>query len=195
MIIEFLMKALIEKIKLFGLDETKAIKLASIFSIETVLDKNDYFLNKNSVCTQLGFITKGMCRYYYVSENGDEVTRWVSLENEFTTSLGSFIMQSKSQENIQAIKPTTILSVEKEIWTSFYKEELIAQKFWTKAIEKYLIEIEERVYSLIALNAQSRYEILKQNYPKLVREVPDKYLASILGIKPRHLSRLRVNTK
>jgi hypothetical protein len=75
------------------------------------------------------------------------------------------------------------------------KKETFAQTFWTKAIQEYLIEIEARVYSLIALNAQSRYDRLIQNYPKLVSEVPDKYLASILGIKPRHLSRLRANTK
>jgi hypothetical protein len=37
------MQALIEKTKLFGLDEDQAIKLASIFSTEIVLDKNDFF--------------------------------------------------------------------------------------------------------------------------------------------------------
>jgi CRP-like cAMP-binding protein len=189
------MQALIEKTKLFGLDEDQAIKLASIFSTEIVLDKNDFFLTENSICSKLGFITTGMCRYYYVTENGDEATRWVSLENEFTTSIASFIKQSKTHENIQAIKPTTILAVEKEEWTNFCKEETFAQTFWTKAIQEYLIEIEARVYSLIALNAQSRYDRLIQHYPKLVSEVPDKYLASILGIKPRHLSRLRANTK
>jgi hypothetical protein len=189
------MQALIEKIKLFGLNENQTIKLASIFSTEIVLDKNDFFLKENSVCTKLGFITSGMCRYYYVTENGDEVTRWVSLENEFTTSIGSFIKQSITRENIQAIKPTTILTVEKEEWTTFCEEEIFAQTFWTRAIQEYLIEIEARVYSLIAMNAQNRYNTLIHNYPKLVSDVPDKYLASILGIKPRHLSRLRASSK
>ena len=189
------MHELIEKIKLFGLDETKATKLASVFSTEIILDKNDYFLKENTICSQLGFINQGMCRYYYVTENGNEVTRWVSLENEFTTSVGSFINHSPTHENIQAIKPTILLTVDKESWAAFCEEEEFAQTFWTKAIEQYLIEIEARVYSLIALNAQSRYDSLIQKYPQLVRDVPDKYLASILGIKPRHLSRLRAKAK
>jgi hypothetical protein len=133
-----------------------------------VLDKNDFFLTENSICSKLGFIITGMCRYYYVTENGDEATRWVSLENEFTTSIASFIKQSKTHENIQAIKPTTILAVEKEEWTTFCEEEIFAQTFWTRAIQEYLIEIEARVYSLIAMNAQSRYNTLIHNYPKLV---------------------------
>jgi hypothetical protein len=55
--------------------------------------------------------------------------------------------------------------------------------------------MEERVSSLIALNAKNRFEYLRNRYPKLVMNVPDKYLASILGIEPRHLSRLRADKK
>lgn len=184
-----------DKLKLFGLNHDQAIKMASIFSTQIILNKNDYLLKEGYVCAQLGFIINGMCRYFYVTDNGDEVTRWVSLENEFVISFGSFIKQSKTHENIQAIIPTKILVASKEQWDVFCKEEEFARYFWTKSIEEYLIEIEARVYSLIALHAKNRYNILKQNYPKLVREVPDKYLASILGIKPRHLSRLRANEK
>jgi len=189
------MQTLIEKFRLFGIDEREAIKLASIFSTQITLNKNEFLLKENSVCKQLGFVTEGMCRYYYINDNGDEVTRWVSLENEFTFSLGSFIRQIRTHENIQAIKPTKILVAEKQDWDAFCRENEYARLFWTIAIEEYLIDIEARVYSLIALNAKNRYENLKQNYPKLVREVPDKYLASILGVKPRHLSRLRADPK
>jgi len=184
-----------DKLKLFGLDDRQAMKMASVFSTQLLLNKNDYLLEEKSVCTQVAFIMEGMCRYFYVSDNGDEVTRWVSLENEFAISFGSFIKQSKTHENIQAIAPTKILTAQKGQWDALCKEEEFARLFWTKSIEEYLIEIEARVYSLIALSAQNRYKSLLQNYPKLVREVPDKYLASILGIKPRHLSRLRVSTK
>ena len=184
-----------DKLKLFGLDDKQAIKMSSIFSTQLILNKNDYLLREKSVCMQVGFIVEGMCRYFYVSDSGDEVTRWVSLENEFVISFGSFIKQSKTHENIQAIVPTKILAAQKEQWDNLCNEEEFARFFWTKSIEEYLIGIEARVYSLIALNAKNRYNSLIQDYPKLVRAVPDKYLASILGIKPRHLSRLRASTK
>ncbi len=184
-----------DKLKLFGLEERQAIKMSSIFSTQIILEKNDFLLREKSVCAQIGFIMTGMCRYYYVSDNGEDVTRWVSLENEFVFSFGSFIKQTKTHENIQAIIPTKIFVASKEQWDTFCKNEEFARFFWTKSIEEYLIEIEARVYSLIALNAKNRYDILKINYPKLVQNVPDKYLASILGIKPRHLSRLRAGTK
>ena len=76
-----------------------------------------------------------------------------------------------------------------------YNEEPFVRDFWTRSIEYYLIGMEARVYSLIALNAKSRYEQLLKDYPLLVSEVPNKYLASILGIESRHLSRLRASKK
>jgi hypothetical protein len=157
------------KLKLLGLNDSQAIKMTSIFSTQLILNKNDYFLKEYSVSAQLGFIMNGMCRYFYVSDNGDEVTRWVSLENEFVMSFGSFIKQSKTHENIQAIVPTKIQVAQKEQWDSLYKEEEFARFLWTKSIEEYLIGIEARVYSLIALNALNRYERLMHNYPQLVQ--------------------------
>ena len=189
------MHPIIEKLKQFGLDQNQVMQFISLFKTEVILKRNDFWLKENTICQQLGFITEGMCRHFYINDNGDEITRWVSLENEFVTSLGSFIKETKANENIQAITPTKILVAQKEDWDVFFKDHEFARIFWMKAIEEYLIGMEERVYSLIALNAKNRYEKLKQNYPKVVAKVPDKYLASILGIKPRHLSRLRAGKK
>jgi CRP-like cAMP-binding protein len=189
------MNKFIDRLKLFGLDEKLAKKMASVFSTQIILNKNDYLLKEKSVCKQLWFIMEGMCRYFYLTENGNEVTRWVSLENEFVTSFGSFIKQSNSNENIQAIKKSKILIAQKEDWDSLCEEDEFIRIFWAKSLEEHLIGIEARVYSLIALNAESKYDSLIQDYPKLVRDVPNKYLASILGINPRHLTRLRASKK
>ena len=185
----------IEKIMQYGLDQNQAMQIISLFKTEVILKRNDYWLKENTICQQLGFITEGMCRHFYINDNGDEITRWVSLENEFITSLGSFIWKTKAKENIQTITPTKILVVQKEDWDVFYRDHEFARIFWTRAIEEYLIGMEERVFSLIALNARNRFEYLRNSYPKLMMNVPDKYIASIIGVNPRHLSRLRAGKK
>jgi CRP-like cAMP-binding protein len=185
------MLKLIQKIMQLGLDENQARELVSLFKDEVSLKRNDFWLSENTICQHLGFISAGMCRHFYYNDKGDEITRWVSLENEFITSIGSFIRQNKTTENIQALQPTKILVLNKEDWENFCKKNQNAYFFWARAIEEYLIGLEERIYSLIALNAKDRYELLRKTYPQIILNVPDKYLASILGIKPRHLSRLR----
>lgn len=178
---------------LFNFNQDQILKVASAFSDEIQLKRGDFFLKEGAVSKQLAFVLDGMIRYYYTTEEGDEITRWVALKNEFVTSFSSFITQNKTVENIQAIKPTRMLVVSKEKWDALYHEEDFVRNLWTRSIENYLIGMETRVYSLIALNAANRYKRLLKDYPHLVREVPNKYLASMLGIQSRHLSRLRAN--
>jgi hypothetical protein len=178
------MQAAIEKIMQFGLEQDQAGKIIALFSREVILKRNDFWIEENNVCEHLGIITEGMCRHFYMNENGDEITRWVSLESDYITSFGSFIRGTKTNEHIQAIKPSKILVVHKDDWDAFYENHEFARIFWARVIEQHLIGMEERIFSLISLNAKNRFEYLKNAYTKLFMNVPDKYLASILGINP-----------
>jgi CRP/FNR family transcriptional regulator, anaerobic regulatory protein len=51
--------------------------------------------------------------------------------------------------------------------------------------------MEKRVFEMIALTAEQRYEILLKERPDLIQRVPLQYLASMLGISPETLSRIR----
>ena len=177
-----------------GLTESQSEKLGSIFKESILLEKGGFFHKKNKVCRKLGFIVKGMCRYYYDTEK-EEVTRWVSLKNEFVTSLHSFISQDKSQEYIQAIQPTEILIATRQDWEDLYKEEEFVRQIWVRNIEDNYIGMENRVRNLIAMTAEERYQWMLKNQPKFNQFVPDKYVASMLGIEPRHLSRIRAKRK
>jgi len=176
----------------FGLNERQSEQFLSLFQNEVSLKKGEFWLREGEVCQHLGIITEGMCRHFFTNENADEITRWVSLESDFVTSLGSFVRGSESNENIQAISPTKIMVVDKAAWNAFYRENEFARQLWTVALEDYLIGLEERLFSQISQKAQDRFAFLQQNYPRMVRQVPNKYLASILGVNPRHLSRLKL---
>jgi CRP/FNR family transcriptional regulator, anaerobic regulatory protein len=177
-----------------GLTEIQSIKVTSIFNKLIVLEKDEFFHTENKICDKIGFIVEGMCRYFYSTEK-EEITRWVSLKNEFVTSLSSFITQNPSLENIQAIKRTEILVANKKDWEKLYFEEDFVRQLWIKNIENNYIGMENRVFNLIAMSAEERYNWMLKNQPKFNLLVPDKYVASMLGIKPRHLSRIRLNTK
>ena len=71
-----------------------------------------------------------------------------------------------------------------------------------KPFEKYLrLTWEENLYQLLQMkllyqfsNAKERYEMLIKD-KRLMQRIPQKYLASILGITPYSLSRLRSSKK
>lgn len=173
-----------------GFKPEQAEVLSLAFTNRELIDEGEYFIQEGQVCKRIAIIISGMCRYLYHTDKED-VTRWISLEGDFMTSLGSFINQKPSFEAIQAIKPTEIYYVKLDDWEKLKAKHHFVQQFWNRTIEQNYIGIEERLFITIAKTAEQRYQWLLQNYPRFNQEVPDKYIASMLGITPRHLSRIR----
>lgn len=173
-----------------GFSETESDILDNAFNIKVELSEGEFFVKENQVCNYIAFVVSGMCRHFYLTDK-DEITRWIVLPNQFITSLASFITQLPSKETIDVLKKTELLLISKHDWDVLYKEHEFVKKIWLMSIEQNYIGMEDRVFHLIAKSAEERYSWLLENYPQINLQVPDKYIASMLGIHPRHLSRIR----
>jgi hypothetical protein len=58
-------------------------------------------------------------------------------------------------------------------------------------IAKCFMTIEDRVFSFLSMSSEERYEYLSQSKPDLLQHIPLQYLASMLGVTPETLSRIR----
>jgi CRP/FNR family transcriptional regulator, anaerobic regulatory protein len=176
--------------KELGLPKADIDQFESIFTERISFENGQFFIEEGAIVKGIGFITKGAFRYFYYNE-GEEITRWVSLEGDFITSLSSFIDRKPTTENIQAMKESEILFATKDKWDDLFAKNATLRFLWQKKIEELYVGMENRVYQLIALKAEQRYRWMCENQPQFTAQVPDKYLASMLGITPRHLTRLR----
>ncbi len=154
------------------------------------LNKGQYFHKEGFVCKKIAFLMKGKIRHYY-NIDGKEYTRWVSFENSFVTSFASLINEQPSFDNLECIEPCEIYSASKENFFRLKDKFPEISHFWTNSLEKEMVGYEHRVFQLISNDAEKRYLNLLELYPKFIQEIPQKYLASMLGIEPRHLSRIR----
>lgn len=154
------------------------------------LPKGTLYLKHGEVCREIAFIEKGLLRAWYLI--GDkEITRTVDHEGEFCTALASFIEQVPSEQAIEAL-------TDAEVWCIGYRDlnSLYAcfpkwQELGRKFFERLYINLEKRIVTLLSTSARERYIYLLQQEPEVVQQVPLKYLASILGVKPETLSRIR----
>ncbi|WP_052258757.1 Crp/Fnr family transcriptional regulator [Sphingobacterium sp. T2] len=66
---------------------------------------------------------------------------------------------------------------------------------WNEVEKHFIIHcfttLEERIYSHIAMSAEERYQLFFQNNKDLFNQIPLQYIASMLGITPETLSRIR----
>eukprot|EP00388_Colpodella_angusta_P005218 GDKJ01016281.1.p1 GENE.GDKJ01016281.1~~GDKJ01016281.1.p1 ORF type:complete len:105 (+),score=18.24 GDKJ01016281.1:210-524(+) len=70
-----------------------------------ILKKNDYFVEENAVCTYFCFVENGILQHS-IEVLGEEKTTYLALRNSFTSSLQSFLNQTKSRKNIKALVET-----------------------------------------------------------------------------------------
>ena len=73
----------------------------------------------------------------------------------------------------------------------FMKIVSIGKKTGRIIAEMQYINLEQRILSFQKLTGKERYETLFKNHPNYIQLIPLQYLASFLGVTPRHLSRIR----
>ncbi len=170
------------------------IQVTEIFQKFNPLEfqKDDFFVREGQLCNRVAFLETGMIRHYYLNRK-EEITRWMSLEGEFITALGSFIQSTPCNHYLQAITPCKLWVIDRESWWELYNKYEILRTFWVQIIEFNLIGFEDRIYHQLASDAEERYLYFMKHYPRFLEKVPQKYIASMIGIKPESLSRLRAN--
>ena len=154
------------------------------------LKKDEYFLREGYLSNRIGFIISGKIIHYYNIE-GKQITRWISLKNDFVTGFTSFVNHCTSLENLLCIEDSKVVMYDREYFMNTLMSFTEIQSAWRKILEMNMIGYEHRVYQLLTTNADERYLNFQKTYPQFESQVPQKHIASMLGIEPRHLSRIR----
>ena len=172
-----------------GISPAEASQITEAFKLKKIT-KGNYFVQEGNTCKHLAFVTKGLFQYFYLKD-GKEITTYISGENSFLVSIISFFKQQPCKENIRAFADSELLMIHHNDLEKLKTTNDSFRTFYIKALENLAVGMDETRSNLITLTAEERYQILLKEEPALLQQVPLQYLASILGITPRHLSRIR----
>jgi CRP/FNR family transcriptional regulator, anaerobic regulatory protein len=173
-----------------GFSEPEAEKINSFFRLQQI-KKNDCFVAEGKVSRQLAFLESGVLRYYSLTDKGEEKTTYISLPGTFVASLLSYLSGMPAMETIKAISAADIFVIEKNDVLQLQSELTAFKDFYTRMLEWQICCIDKSRFDLITLSAEQRYEKILKEEPELLKQVPLQYIASMIGVTPRHLSRLR----
>ena len=173
----------------FGVSENSLKNMALLFE-ETSLKRNDFFCQKNKPCSQLSFIKSGCLRVFNQTEN-KEVTQWVSMQGEFVTDLSSLIFNNPARWNIQAVTDCEFYTISKTNYADIAEHVPEWPTLEKLFLAKCFLTLEDRVYSFLSMSAEERYEMFINHKKQLFNQIPHHYIASMLGMTPETLSRIR----
>jgi len=169
-------------------DEEKNL-ITSLFK-EKRYNKGDFFLADGQICKQVGFVIKGLMRYY-INHDGEEKTYAFSQENEYVCNYESFLPQSPSSKIIQALEDTAVLVISHSDLQLLYANVRQGERFGRIAIEAVFLQLLMDINSFYTETPELRYERFLKNHADLQQRMSQYHIASFVGVKPQSLSRIR----
>jgi CRP/FNR family transcriptional regulator, anaerobic regulatory protein len=157
------------------------------------IKKNTIILREGDVNSRLYFIQRGILRAYSIQE-GVEVSSWIKGEGEFVVSISSFYPQAPSLEFIHALEDTEVFSISHADLFFIYRRHLEFSYIGLMFTIQVLVEWDERRLILQIMNRAQRFEWFMKRHSNIVYRspgVPDKYIASYLGMTPQTLSKIK----
>jgi len=173
-----------------GLNPLDVVELARLAHTKK-LKAGEIYIQEGSVSQRLAYIKRGLIRAYYLKKNGDDATLMLRWENQFVASVDSVIFGKPSRFIYQALEDTVLMEVD------YLKAKPVIDKSpglsasGNAFIVHMLGQAMERMEGFVLLSPEERYLKLIHEKRDINNRVPDKYLATMLGITPVSLSRIR----
>ena len=173
----------------FGVTNKDMAEIASLFK-PALLKKGAYFLKSGGYCDKLSFIQSGFLRVY-ASVEDKEVTQWIGTKGYFMADLASLTSGVPSRWNIQALEDTELHSISRDDYNR------IAERVpkWPEMERQFIINcftiMENRIFAHLSMSAEERYAFFFNQNKELFNQVPLQYIASMLGMTPETISRIR----
>ena len=152
--------------------------------------KKDTILPSGRVDNYIYFIHSGVVTMI-INHDGTEICFSFSFENDYFSSYTSFLTREPSKFSLIALQDTTLERISYDSLQKAYTLSAEHQKNGRLIAEKLYMEENRRTLSLISEAAEERYLSFLENQPHAFQLLPQKYIASYLGITPVSLSRLR----
>jgi CRP-like cAMP-binding protein len=180
----------------FYLGIFKGLSLADLYELFNMaqvkrIPAGGVYIEHGAASKKLGFIRKGLIRAYCIKDNGDDVTLMLRWENQFIASHDTVILNQPSRFTYQALEDTTLMELDYSRMEKILDSNPKLSSYRNVILMRMLSEALERMESFVLFTPEERYVRLLTEKPNIFNRVPNKYLATLLGITPVSLSRIR----
>jgi CRP-like cAMP-binding protein len=167
--------------------------LYRLFSLasERQLKAGDTYIAAGTASQRLAYIKTGLIRAYEITDRGEEKTLLLKWENQFFASFDTILHHRPSRFTYEALEDTILLEADHAAFMQVIDADPRFAKAKTYFLQHMLAEALERLESFVLLTPEERYVQLIHEKPGLAQRVAARHIATLLGITPVSLSRIR----
>lgn len=153
--------------------------------------RKQLYLHRGEICKHATFVISGCLRGYTIDDNGFEHILNFAPADWWIADMYSLISQKPAYLNIDALEDSLVLQLSKTSQEDLYAEIPQFERYFRIITEKSLVGYHQRTLESLSLPALDRYLNFCKRYPSLINKVPQKYIASYIGVTPEFLSKMR----
>lgn len=179
----------------FGLEiSEEAIATAIGFSRFKVYSKGDIIARTGDKASTAGLVINGVIRSFYVDNDGNDITQYFATESSWCIDSG-MIGFDEMQANWEALEDTTVMLFDVKDMKELINSDEQLKSTWIAVLESGMRYKVYRENGFLVENATERYVTFRKRYPMLAKRVPQRCIATYLGVAPESLSRIRSSLK
>ena len=151
----------------------------------------DVILESGAIDYNVFIVFRGLLRTYVMRADGTEITVLLSSEGMAAASSRTIVKDELSTETIVALEDSMIMIVDTQKLEELGRRHPRILLLQNKHMKRNFGDAVERIEYLTVLSPLERYLHLIEHHPELIKRVPQKYLASYMGITTESLSRVK----
>jgi len=186
----FIIAHLLKRIPISAVEQEH---FCSLMTVRKVWPRQ-YLLQEGDVCKYEFFVVKGFLRSFFMDDKGNQHTLNFAMEDWWISDTKSFLGEIPSSINIIAQELSIVLQIDKKSIDQLYKDFPVFERFWRILNQNFNIAQNERLLNAISMDGAQRYRAMCKKYPAIENRMPQKHIASYLGITPVFLSMIRRNS-
>ncbi len=173
-----------------SLDADEQARFTSLLQVRN-LKRRHFLLQEGDICRHSAFVVTGCLRGFSVDKNGYEHVLNFAPPGWWIADMYSLITQKPGMINIETLEPSTLLLLAKTDQEMLYQEIPKFERFFRIIVENALASNQQRLLDNLSLTAEERYLNFSARYPAIMDCVPQKHIASFLGVTPEFFSKMR----
>jgi len=148
-------------------------------------------LNAGEICKHSYFVNSGMLRSFNINDNIVEHVLSFACEGWWISDLYSLISQKPGNLFIEVLEDAEVVELSKENQELLYIAIPKLERFFRILIENSLVAHQQRLMDNLSLSAEERFDKFCKKYPTLIQKIPQKHIASFIGVTPEFLSKMK----
>ncbi|AMR32611.1 hypothetical protein A0256_14855 [Mucilaginibacter sp. PAMC 26640] len=154
------------------------------------IKRKQYLLEEGEINTKVNFVISGCLRSYAVDKNGGEHVLQFAPPGWWIVDMRSLLQHEPARLNIDAIEESEIFSINKPDLDALQLKFTKFERFGRMLAENAMATYQHRQIDGMILSAMERYANFCTLYPSLIRSLPQKQVASYIGVTPEFLSKM-----